>query len=69
VVTPHIPAGTALLADFNQLKLFFKQYMRMDIDPDGGFSQNAIRFRAESFVGIGILRPQAFAVVKLTGTG
>jgi hypothetical protein len=40
--------------------------MRMDIDAISGFDMNAIRFRAESFVGIGILRPQAFAVVTLT---
>jgi hypothetical protein len=66
VVTPHVPAGTAILADFNQLKLVFRQYMRLDIDPYSGFDANAIRFRAESFVGIGILRPQAFAVVTLT---
>jgi hypothetical protein len=66
VVTPHVPAGTAILADFSQLKLFFRQYMRLDIDPYSGFDMNAIRFRAESFVGIGILRPQAFAIVALT---
>ena len=66
VVTPHVPAGTALLADFDQLQLIFQQYMRMDIDAYSGFDQNAIRFRAESFCGIGILRPQAFAVVTLS---
>ena len=66
VVTPHVPAGTALLADFDQLKLVFQTYMRLDIDGYSGFDQNAIRFRAESFVGIGILRPQAFAVVTLS---
>jgi Phage capsid family len=66
VVTPHVPAGTAILADFNQLKLVFRQYMRLDVDPYSGFDMNAIRFRAESFVGIGILRPQAFAVVPLS---
>lgn len=66
VVTPHLPAGTALLADFDQLQLFFRQYMRLDIDPYTGFNKNAIRLRSESFCGIGILRPQAFAVVKLS---
>ena len=66
VVTPHVPAGTAILADFNQLKLFFRQYMRLDVDTISGFDTNSIRFRAESFVGIGILRPQAFAVVALS---
>lgn len=65
VVTPHVPAGTALLADWSQLLLVFQQYMRLDSDTYSGFDQNAIRFRAESFVGIGILRPQAFAVVTL----
>jgi HK97 family phage major capsid protein len=65
VVTPHVPSGTALLADFDQLQLVFQTYMRMDIDAYSGFDKNAIRFRAESFVGIGILRPQAFAVISL----
>jgi hypothetical protein len=66
VVTPHVPAGTALLADWSQLLLVFQQYMRLDSDTYSGFDKNSIRFRAESFVGIGILRPQAFAVVTLT---
>jgi len=68
VVTPHLPAGTALLADFAQLLLVFQQYMRLDIDAYTGFNTNSVRFRAESFVGFGVLRPQAFAVINL-GSG
>jgi hypothetical protein len=65
VITPHLPAGTALLADFSQLLLVFQQYMRLDIDAYSGFATNSVRFRAESFVGVGVIRPQAFAVVDL----
>jgi hypothetical protein len=68
VVTPHLPQGTALLADFNQLLLVFQQYMRLDVDTLSGFATNSVRFRAESFVGFGVLRPQAFAVISLAGT-
>jgi hypothetical protein len=46
----------------------FQQYMRLDIDAYTGFDKNAVRFRAESFVGVGVLRPQAFAVIDLTRT-
>ena len=65
VVTPHLPQGTTLLADFDQLLLAFQQYMRLDIDAYTGFDMNAVRFRVASFVGVGILRPQAFAVIDL----
>lgn len=66
VVSPSIPSGTAILADWRQLLLAFHQYMRMDVDPYSGFDKNAVRFRAESFVGLGVLRPQSFAVVALS---
>ena len=66
-MSPSVPAGTAILADFDQLKLFFREYMRIDVDASGIlFQQNQIQFRAESRVGINVLRPQAFAVVALS---
>jgi hypothetical protein len=66
VVSPSVPQGTAILADFDQLKLFFREYMRIDIDASGVlFQHNQIQFRAESRVGLNVLRPQAFAIVAL----
>lgn len=67
IVSPNVPAGTAILADWLQLKLYYREQMRIDVDGSGVlFDTNAVKFRAESRVGIGILRPQAFAVVDLT---
>jgi hypothetical protein len=41
--------------------------MRIDLDASGVlFQQNQIQLRAESRVGVGILRPQAFAICDLT---
>jgi HK97 family phage major capsid protein len=67
VVSPSVPAGTAILADWSQLKLFVREQMRIDLDASGAlFQHNQIQLRAESRVGVGILRPQSFAVIDLT---
>ncbi|MEZ0363387.1 phage major capsid protein [Mycobacterium sp. pUA109] len=71
IVTPHVPQGTAILADFKELALFLRHSMRIDVATTGGspdlFQTNAFQLRAEIPCGIGILRPQAFAVVSLGG--
>jgi HK97 family phage major capsid protein len=74
VVTPHVPQGTALLADFRELALFLRHSIRIDVattgTPAGGndlFATNAFVLRCEIPVGVGILRPQAFAVIALGG--
>jgi HK97 family phage major capsid protein len=74
VITPHVPAGTALLADFRELSLFMRHSIRIDVatqgNPTGGqdlFGTNAFVIRAEVPIGVGVLRPQSFAVIALPG--
>lgn len=67
VVSPTMPQGTAILADWSQLKLFVREDTRIDIDVAGDlFSSNQFVMRAEARVGVAVLRPQAFAVITLT---
>lgn len=68
VVSPSVPAGTAILADWRQLKLFVYQTMQMLANAFGDslFQKNAVQIRAELLTGINVLRPKAFAVVDLT---
>jgi HK97 family phage major capsid protein len=75
VICPHIPPGTAILGDFNELALFLRHSMRIDCATQGNptgaandlFSTNAFVLRAEIPVGIGVLRPQAFAIAAIGG--
>lgn len=67
VVSKSMPVGTAVLADWSMLQLFVREGTRLDLDASGTlFTHNEIMMRAEARVGIGVLRPQAFAVVDLT---
>lgn len=69
VVSPSIPAGQAILADWSQLGIWYREQMRLDLDASGDlFRHNQIQIRAESRVGVGVLRPQSFAIINLTGT-
>ena len=69
VVSPSIPQGTALLADWNQARLYQREGVRVDIDLSGAelFDKNLAKMRGEGRFGFAVLRPQAFAVVDLTG--
>jgi Phage capsid family len=75
MITPHVPAGTALLANFNELALFMRHSIRIDVATQGNptgaeydlFETNAFVLRAEVPIGVGVLRPQSFAVVALPG--
>jgi Phage capsid family len=75
VVTPHVPAGIAILGDFRELALFMRDSIRIDVATQGNptgaaydlFESNAFVLRTEIPVGIVILRPQAFAIVSLPG--
>jgi HK97 family phage major capsid protein len=74
VITPHVPAGTALLANFNELCLFMRHSIRIDVATQGNptgtqdlFGTNAFVIRAEVPIGVGVLRPQSFAVISLPG--
>jgi hypothetical protein len=69
-----VPAGVALLGSFAELALFMRHSIRIDIATQGNptgtqdlFGTNAFVIRAEVPVGVGVLRPQAFAVVSLPG--
>lgn len=68
VVSPSVPQGTAICADWNQIRIFQKSSMLLqaNVFGDSEFSTNAVTLRGEQLVGIGVLRPQAFAVVSLT---
>lgn len=68
VVSPSIPAGTALLADFSQLRLFVREDVRVDVDLSGPelFDKNQAKFRGEGRFGLGVLRPSSFFVIDLT---
>jgi HK97 family phage major capsid protein len=67
VVSPSVPQGTAILADWSKLKLFIHWNMSVMVNAfsDSLFQANAVQLRAEMLVGIGILRPQSFALVAL----
>jgi HK97 family phage major capsid protein len=68
VVSPSIPQSTALLADWNQARLYQREGVRVDIDLSGAelFDKNLAKMRGEGRFGFAVLRPQAFAVVDLT---
>lgn len=68
VVSPSIPAGTAILGDWAQLRLYVKEDVRIDVDTSGPdlFDKNLVKLRGEGRFGIGVLRPASFAVVDLT---
>lgn len=67
VVSPSVPAGVAVLADWSQVRLYVREGMRLDIDAGGTlFTKNAAVMRAEIRVGLGHLRPASFAICDLT---
>jgi hypothetical protein len=69
IVSPNVPPGLGIVADWNQLALYFRESMRIDVDGSGPlFDTNAVKFRAESRCVSAVLRPQAFATCDLTGT-
>ncbi len=66
IVSTSLPAGIAILADWNQAELFVRSGMQLDADRSGdNFTTNQVVLRAEGRFNIGILRPQAFAIVDL----
>lgn len=67
VVSPSVPEGTALLGDWNQLRLYVREGVRIDVDGSGVlFETNAVKFRAEMRCVSAVLRPRAFAKIDLT---
>ncbi|BBY41807.1 phage major capsid protein [Mycolicibacterium celeriflavum] len=66
VVSPSVPVGTALLADWSKARTYVREDVRIDLDPFTHFSTNQTVVRAEMRVGFAVLRPEAFYVVDLT---
>lgn len=67
VVSASVPEGTAVLGDWDQLCLYVREGVRIDVDAGGVlFTKNQAILRAETRVGVGVLRPASFAVVDLT---
>ncbi|OBA65737.1 hypothetical protein A5633_03385 [Mycolicibacterium elephantis] len=67
VVSSSVPEGTAILGDWSQLRLYVREDVRLDVDAGGDlFTKNQAIVRAETRVGLGILKPLSFAIVDLT---
>lgn len=67
VVSPTVPQGTAILGDFDKLRVFVRQDAHMDVDASGVlFTQNQFIARGEGRFGIGVLRPSAFCKIALS---
>jgi len=70
VASTSVPQGTALLADWTQVRIYLREGVRLDTDLGGTlFDTNQLKLRAEMRAGIGVLRPQAFCTVALASAG
>lgn len=66
VVSPSVPQGRAILADWTKLGLFIREGVRIDVDAGGElFTKNQAILRGEARIGAGVLMPPAFAVISL----
>jgi hypothetical protein len=61
------PQGTGIVGDWGQIKIFVREdfTLLMNIFGDAEFSTNSYILHGEGPYGIGVLRPQAFAVCDL----
>jgi HK97 family phage major capsid protein len=67
VVSPSMPTGTAVLADWSKVLLGIRESVRVDIDLSGdNFTHNTFVARAEGRFGVGVLRPASFYKIDLT---
>lgn len=67
VGTSVIPAGTAYLGDWNQIRLYVRDGGRLDADASGElFDKNQAKLRYEGRFGMAVLRPSAFVEIDLT---
>jgi len=66
VTSTAIPAGTALLGDWSQSRLYVRQEAESAVDMTGDlFKTNAAVLRYEGRFAFAVLRPAAFTVVDL----
>jgi HK97 family phage major capsid protein len=69
VVSRSVPAGTALLGDWREIRLVVREDVNLAADRSGPdlFDKNLVKVRAEGRFGIAVLRPQAFRTVAVVG--
>lgn len=67
VISPSVPAGTAIIADWSTLVLYVRESMSLQLNywADSLFSTNTFVLRCEMRTVAGFLRPQAFAIATL----
>ena len=69
VTNAYVPAGTAIVADSQWIYAWTRHGMTIDINSLGSdsstnyWTQNAISFRAEERIAIGVARPTAVNIV------
>ncbi len=70
VTSPSVPAGTAIIADWDTLDLFVREGVSVIMNQWGEaqFTTNTFVVRAEIRVVAGFTRPQAFCLATITGT-
>lgn len=67
VMSPLIPAGTALLGDWTQTELIIREDDHLDVDTSGEkFQKNQVQFRLEGRYGFTVQRPLSFVTADLT---
>lgn len=67
VISPSVPAGTALLADWSTIRLYVREQINVLLDISGElFTKNQFVARGEGRFGVGVLRPSAIADIDLT---
>ncbi|WP_084055142.1 phage major capsid protein [Mycobacterium avium] len=67
VISPSVPQGTALLADWSTIRLYVREQINVLLDISGDlFKSNQFIARGEGRFGIGVLRPSAIADIDLT---
>lgn len=67
VISPSVPAGQAVLGDWEQVRLYVREAVNVQVDMAGElFTHNQFIARGEGRFGVGVLRPSSFAIVDLT---
>lgn len=66
IESSRMPAGTALLGNFEQCQLFVRQGATLKADATGeAFEHNTVKFRVEGRYGFAVKRPASFVKVTL----
>ncbi|WP_315897987.1 phage major capsid protein [Arthrobacter sp. UKPF54-2] len=69
IVSPAVPAGRAILADWSRAVVAVREEATMAVDTSGPlFDKNQAKMRVESRLGFGVKVPSAFAVLDLSAS-